>query len=429
MNSDLTVQHVLASPGLGGFFFDDQAAIKNGAVADGAAYQGQALTPGYRRVREPAEATCIQLVLSDGFVAQGDAASVQYSGVGGREMRLDGARLARQIEVELGPKLVGLRVASFRQAATQMAQWTESPGGLGRAASYGLSQALLAAAAHAAGHHLMARVVKDEWQIPGRSAPVPLYAQTGDARYDNVDKMIMKGVEVLPHGLVNTPALVGTAGKALAEYISWIKDRIATLSSDPEYQPILHLDVYGQVGVQAGGKLHETADIIQRLEAAAGDQVFREFRLEHPLHAESRDQQVELFLALREELRKRGSRVRLVADEWANTLEDIRTFAESGAVDFIQIKTPDLGSLHHTVDAILACQSAGVGAFLGGTCAETDLSARATVNIGVATGVSQMLAKPGMGVDEGLAIVNNEMNRAVQLDQMLQAVSTSTPGS
>lgn len=417
--TDLTIQHVLASPGLGGFFFDDQAAIKGGAVADGAAYLGQALTPGYQRVREPAEAACIQLVLSDGFVAQGDAASVQYSGVGGREPRLAGARLARQIETDLGPQLVGLNVHSFRKSATQMAQWTESPGGLGRAAAYGLSQALLAAAAHAAGHHLMARVVKDEWQLPGMAAPVPLYAQSGDSRYDNVDRMIMKGVAVLPHGLINTPALVGANGEALEEYIRWIRARLAALSSDPAYQPILHLDVYGQIGVQAGGSLSRTADIIQRLEAAAGD---HEFRLEHPIHAGSRDEQIELLLALREELRKRGSRVRLVADEWANTLEDIQLFAQAGAADFIQIKTPDLGSLHHTVDAVLACQSAGVGAFLGGTCAETDISARTTVNIGVATGVSQMLAKPGMGVDEGLAIVNNEMNRAVRLDQLLQAL-------
>lgn len=414
----LTIQHVLVSPGLGGFFFDDQAAIKSGAVADGAAYLGQAQTPGYRRVREPAEAACIQLVLSDGFVAQGDAASVQYSGVGGREPRLNAIELSEKIKTELAPKLVGLNVDSFRQATTQVAEWTESVEGLGRAAAYGLSQALLAAAAHAAGHHLMARVIKDEWQLPGAAASVPLYAQTGDLRYDNVDKMILKSVEVIPHGLINTPALVGANGEALAEYITWIRSRIAALSSDPAYHPHLHLDVYGQLGVQAAGDLARTADMIQRLEAAAGD---HELRLEHPIHAESRDQQIDLLLALKKELRGRGSRVRLVADEWANTIEDIQLFAQAGAVDFIQIKTPDLGSLHHTVEAILACQAAGVGAFLGGTCAETDVSARATVNIGVATGVSQMLAKPGMGVDEGLAIVNNEMNRAVQLDQWLQA--------
>ncbi|MFQ3457918.1 methylaspartate ammonia-lyase, partial [Bradyrhizobium sp. UFLA01-814] len=57
---------------------------------------------------------------------------------------------------------------------------------------------------------------------------------------------------------------------------------------------------------------------------------------------------------------------------------------------------------------------------LGGTCAETDLSARTTANIGVATGVTQMLAKPGMGFDEGFSIVCNEMNRAVRLAEALR---------
>jgi methylaspartate ammonia-lyase len=36
---------------------------------------------------------------------------------------------------------------------------------------------------------------------------------------------------------------------------------------------------------------------------------------------------------------------------------------------------PDLGGIHNSVEAVLACQASGVGAFLGGSCAETDLSA------------------------------------------------------
>ena len=36
-------------------------------------------------------------------------------------------------------------------------------------------------------------------------------------------------------------------------------------------------------------------------------------------------------------------------------------------------------------------------------------------NIGIACGADQCLAKPGMGVDEGYMIVNNEMNRVIAL--------------
>ena len=48
---------------------------------------------------------------------------------------------------------------------------------------------------------------------------------------------------------------------------------------------------------------------------------------------------------------------------------------------------------------------------MGGSCTETDLSAGVSVHVAVATQSDMMLAKPGMGVDEGLTIVGNEQNR------------------
>jgi methylaspartate ammonia-lyase len=189
------------------------------------------------------------------------------------------------------------------------------------------------------------------------------------------------------------------------------------LATSEDYQPIFHLDVYGLIGAQASGDVERTADIIERLERAAGP---HRLRIEHPLDAGNRDDQIATLAALRRTLKNRGSYVELIADEWANTLEDIHLFAIAGATDLIHIKTPDLGSLHHTIDAILDCQRYGIGPFLGGTCTETDQSARTTTHIGIATGVTQMLAKPGMGVDEGLAIVRNEMARALRLDEYLQ---------
>ena len=38
-----------------GFFFDDQRAIKKGAVSDGAAYFGETVTPGFKSVRQAGE--------------------------------------------------------------------------------------------------------------------------------------------------------------------------------------------------------------------------------------------------------------------------------------------------------------------------------------------------------------------------------------
>ena len=53
----------------------------------------------------------------------------------------------------------------------------------------------------------------------------------------------------------------------------------------------------------------------------------------------------------------------------------------------------------------------GIGAYQGGTCNETDRSAQVCVNVAMATRPDQILAKPGMGVDEGYMIVYNEMQR------------------
>jgi methylaspartate ammonia-lyase len=311
--------------------------------------------------------------------------SVQYSGVGGREPRLDATALAARIRDEV--PLRGLPITTFRELRVE---------GHGAAADYGISQALLDAAAHRAGT-TMAEVIASEWDLPATFAPVPVYAQTGEARHDNVDKMILKEVESLPHGLINTPELAA----GIVGYVRWVRDRVLHLRRREDYAPILHFDVYGLLGADP--------EVIFAMAEAA--QPFA-LRVEHPLDAGSREAQIRGLATLREQL---GGRAQLVADEWANTVEDIRAFNAAGAADVIQIKTPDLGALHHTVDAILDCREHGVVAHVGGSCAETERSAQVSTQVAIGAHADQLLAKPGMGVDEGLSIVRNEMSRTLEL--------------
>ena len=58
-----------------------------------------------------------------------------------------------------------------------------------------------------------------------------------------------------------------------------------------------------------------------------------------------------------------------------------------------------------------------MGASLGGTANETDQSARITAHIGIACKPDFMLSKPGMGGDEALMILTNEMKRTLALLQ------------
>ena len=56
----MKIEKVVCSAGRTGFFFDDQKAIKAGAKSDGAAYVGEAMTPGFEKIRlEPGESRTV----------------------------------------------------------------------------------------------------------------------------------------------------------------------------------------------------------------------------------------------------------------------------------------------------------------------------------------------------------------------------------
>ena len=158
--------------------------------------------------------------------------------------------------------------------------------------------------------------------------------------------------------------------------------------------------------------LRSLADSIETLANAA--RPFK-LRIEGPMDVENRELQVEAMSKLREEIDLRNIPVELVADEWCNTIEDIKLFADKKAGHMVQIKTPDLGGVNNIAEAIIYCNEKNIGSYVGGTCNETNRSAEVTTNIAIACGADQILAKPGMGFDEGYMIVKNEMNRVLKL--------------
>ena len=138
-------------------------------------------------------------------------------------------------------------------------------------------------------------------------------------------------------------------------------------------------------------------------------------RVEGPVDMEDREKQIEALKELRRRIDEKNLNVELVADEWCNTLEDIKLFADEKAGHMLQIKTPDLGGVNNSIEALLYCKEKGIGAYCGGTCNETDTSAKVTTHIALACKADQILAKPGMGVDEGYMIVYNEMKRILAM--------------
>jgi methylaspartate ammonia-lyase len=413
----MRISKVLVSPGLTGFFFDDQQAIKAGAKADGAAYLGVPVTPGFTKVRQKGESISIMLVLEDGQVAFGDCTAVQYSGTGGRDPLFLAREFIPLIEQELAPQLMGRELRSFRELAREFDHFHRANGErLHTALRYGISQALLDAVAKNT-RQTMAEVVAREYGTSLNYRAVPIFSQTGDERYLNADTAILKRAQVLPHGLINNvETKLGRQGQILLDYVTWLKQRVEKLG-EPGYNPVLHIDVYGTIGQAFDHQAGKMADYLGRLEKAAYP---LRLRIEGPMDMGNKPDQITALAELKAVLKDKGIGVELVADEWCNTLEDIIEFVDQRCAHMVQIKTPDLGGINNTIEAVLYAKEKGIGAYLGGTCNETDRSAQVCVHIALATQPDQMLAKPGMGVDEGYMIVANEMERTLALLQIRQ---------
>jgi methylaspartate ammonia-lyase len=447
------ITRILAVPAAGAYYYDDLAALQSDAMPLSERYTAAPLTPGFRRVREVAEAVSVGLVLDTGRVAWGDCVAVEFSGKSGRDPVFRTEEGLSTIRRAVAPLLQGREITSFRQLAEEVDGLVESvevvkplpqstgmtrrellttPARLWRDAQreqkkatpteritverrlhtairYGVSQALLKAVALAHGV-TMAEVIAEEWGLPLPDVPVPIHAQCGADRYAGADKMIARRVASLPHTLVdNIPQQLGEDAVVLTRYARWLKARIQELGGQG-YCPTIHLDVHGALGQIFDNELGHVLGQLYALEQAVQPYPLR---VECPVLMESREAQIETMKTLREYVRFRKMNVQLVADEWANTLDDIRAFVDAQAADMIQIKMPDLGSVHNSVEAVLACKSGSVGAFLGGSCAETDLSARVSVHVALATQPDIIMAKPGMGVDEAASLVQNEMARTL----------------
>jgi methylaspartate ammonia-lyase len=400
----MRVTQVLVAEAAGAFANDDQAAIRAGAARDGFVYTGPPRTPGFRRVRQPADALSVMLVLEDGAVVHGDAVSVQYAGAAGRDEVLVAAEARGLLEERLRAALVGADISSFRGSSERIDAL-----GLPVALRYGASQALLGAAAHTT-KRTVAETVADEYATGAPLREVPIFAQCGEARRDGVDRAVLREADELPHGLINnTRELVGERGEPLVEYVRWVRDRVLSLRDSDTYEPVLHFDCYGTLGEVFPG-IGDCARYLVALGEAAAP---LRLRIEQPVQAPSRAEQIGALARLRGLLE--GTDVQLVADEWCNTLDDVRAFVDARAADMIQVKTPDLGSLDEAIQALLACRAGGVEAYCGGSCTETERAGQICAGVAMGVDADLVLARPGMGVDEAIMVTRNEMRRTLAL--------------
>ena len=405
----MRIAEVLFAKGSAGHFHVDARALRAGAEPDGFSWKGEPLTPGFTRIVQPSESLSILLRLEDGQVGFGDCVDVAYAGSAGREPPFTPDRVLPWLRRELRERLVGAEISDWRGHAEGFA----APRGNGEpwpaAIRYGLGQALLHAASLAR-HRPMAALICEAYALPERLGMPPLLACAAMDDHEALDRLILKRVDVLPHSFITDPDRhLGRNGEALLGHVRRMAARIRALG-DADYQPTLQFDMSGNLGRLFPAPDARLVDFLERLADAAAPFALR---IECPWLGASRQEQIGIYVELTAAMRGRGRGLSIGVDEWCNRLEDFAAFAAAGAGDYLHIKMPDLGCITASMSAIEACRAHGMAFCLGGSANETDQSARVSAHIGLAFRPEVMLAKPGLGGDEALMIVRNEMARGL----------------
>lgn len=417
----MIIRDLIPAAGRSGYFNKDLAAIKQKPVADGFAYRGLPVSPGFEAIIQPGEAVSVMLVLEDGQVAIGDCVDVILAGIAGRDPVFRAAEHLPLLRTTVRELLCGREIDRFIPLAREIEQFRHRGAKLHTALRYGLSQALLNGAALAT-RRTMTEVIVAEYGCAMPAKPVPLLASCLTHDYDQIDRMIMKQLALLPHASFHIPERdLGRSGEKLLEYGRHLARRVRELGG-AEYRPRIHLDVYGTIGELFAMDIEAIAGYLGRLRGAVSP---LDLLVETPILAASKVAQISALLDLRRALVRAGEPVALIADEWCNTLEDIKEFADAGATDYAQIKTPDLGGIGNTIEAALYCRKAGIGSYIGGSGNETDQSARISAQVALACQADFLLSKPGFGGDEGVMIEANEMARTLALIGVRSAIEVA----
>lgn len=414
----MKIADVICAVGVSCYFHMDHAAILGGAKSNGFIYEGEPRTPGFARIVQPADVISVLLVLEDGQVAFGDCADVAFAGTAGRDPPFVASQHLDLLRGEIADRFRGRDLSvGFRALADEVDNLVPQAGHclagarLHTALRYGLSQAFLHAAALGR-RRTLAEVVSEEYGTEVASHPIPLAVACELDDLRQLDRMILKQVEILPHVFfTDIERQIGQRGEKFAEYVGYVAKRIDEIGDDA-YSPRLRFDMCGLLGEVFNHDIDALAGYLARVSEKAPS---FEILIEAPIIGPNKTEHIERFRALRERLRRNGSSIRLVADEWCNTFEDVIAFTQAEASDFVHVKMPDLGGINNSIAAVLHCKERGMGVCLGGSANETDQSARISANIALACEPDFMQSKPGLGGDEGLMIERNEMARTLAL--------------
>ena len=395
------IMDVVTYRGVGGYYFEDLDHIRAHHTPLAERYHTRTGHQRYPFVRTPAPVIGVGLTLEDGQTFFGDAVAVSFGGKSGRAAIGSDAALESWFKGDFAPWIKGQSLDSWLDTETRFLQtFPETPAFM----RYAVSQALVGASSSITKQppaFLMAR----ELGITPAAEPVPAHGSAGADFGATVDRMLARHVPFLPQGqFENLNTQIGPDG---AHLLTWTRDFVQRAKRF-HYQPTLTLDFHGALETVFAGDHIKIARFMATLLEAAKP---LNLHVESPIVGRDLADHATRLSQLKQELRRLNTKVAIIADEWANETADIQYLIEQNAVDGIHIKCPDTGALSQCAAAVAACKARQIFVILGGSCTETDLGARLTAHLAVATAPDAVLIKPGMGFDESYALITNEMAR------------------
>src|SRR5215472_6507509 len=116
----MRIADIIPVVGRSGFFNRDLAAVKAGARADGFAYPGKPLSPGFEKIVQPGMAISVMLLLDDGQVAFGDCTDVILTRVAESDPLFQAEQYLGFLRTTLREMLRGRPIDRFRDLAEEI---------------------------------------------------------------------------------------------------------------------------------------------------------------------------------------------------------------------------------------------------------------------------------------------------------------------
>jgi methylaspartate ammonia-lyase len=394
---------VLTYEGWGGYFFEDLEKIREDSVAVADRYHTPTGHDRYPFVRTPARVVGIGLKMANGLTYWGDAVAVSFGGKSGRAGPGTPEKLAQWVRGELSLFLKGRSLNSWIETEKAfLGAFPLAPPFV----RYAVSQAIVGACC-AATTQTPLQLMTSELGLPVVPQIIPIHGSSGGDWGAAIERMLARNIMFLPQGqFENLRDQIGTNGEKLLGWVHEFKARAARFS----YTPTLTLDFHGALDSVFDGDTTRIAAFLTELSKAAHP---HKLHIESPIVGKSLGEHATRLAEIRSKLSATAPSIKIVADEWANEVGDIKFLIDHQAVDGIHIKMPDTGSLSECAEAVALCRQAGLFTLLGGSCTETDVGARLSAHLALATRPDAVLVKPGMGFDESYALLYNEMARAI----------------